>query len=1099
MKKILSLILAGLMTLSCAAFVAADDAAAAEEEVVTAEDYALEFLVNKNIWKGTSAEELIADAESNVERWQMALLVSRISTGWLDDEQWEDDVANDSTFTDLEGTVAENYLGAISYANQNGIIEGYSAEKFGPEDNITYRDGLTMAVRTLGYKGLNYPWGYIEKAVELGLTEGIDKAYTHDLTRGEVAVILYNAMFAETKSGDTLAKTIFDVDFGWENIVIVANRNGYFGPDSSVKGTCPAGYVGFRVLLDDGVTLGDKTYYVDASELGADTKKREDLQMLGEVYCALFEVSEGDIVNMVDSYSLLVKTVWNDGKSKNVKFELMKYNLVDKYYANPYISEAAKDELILFGWGNIKTVSSSGKNNIALDLDTMNILQKSGSTWKIVWWFDQINNRYYKVRTTVTATGNTDIVIDYLDQTQFEEWYAEAVKTDSTRWGYLTDYDTDTAYAKLDLYDLDGDGTPDRGMYKTYKMGMISIFNEPWDWAGSQSAGMCIAIDYWEYYSGAKDHFDYGVAMQTYESGTYIWNIVQDWSIQVGEDVTEFEDMTSFMKWMDTQYAASGVDPVYLLHYDNVAKNIEILRAIYPGKEDEDNTMITGMVKGYSITEKGDAKVNIDGKIYPLGYADLEGTVLGAMSAADGGGSYVTEQGLLTAKYLNDYLYKVAQFTIVDGRIIDIDEAATGYEDEAIIVLGYAGITAKDNLVAVYGYSTMDIAAAMADGKEPEVKLFKIASFNGWHKGDYKYYPLNALCDEAFAAGSIYLINNYDEATDSYHVETNAAADLMAQAQTVGLVEFERGYMINDGSVSKMSANDKYVFVYGNGDVGVYSGIVENDNWKLENVKYLKMAIELNDDDEEISWLNVFFVEDDDQVVGFDTGRGVDYVIVTDDSVVLEWAYDSDITDDAFLGAGDYLMGSVQLKKVITTSLIDGAEVTAAVANNIDLEVGKIYRVVGNTILAEVEPLKVDEMVQIMKDLHWDAEQADGPWSIESSKFVISETTLTMTKGGAWDWWADTDAALYGAAYESLSGWIHPEIADDIIVEGGYNAFFRYVTDADGYIVGIENVRGEVEGGSWNGETHNVLAIYNPANGCHGMLDLGIVEEEAAE
>ena len=162
MKKILSLILAGLMSISCAAFVAADDAAA-EATADPYQDYAIEFLSNYGIFKGGEG----LTNEDPIQRYQMALFVARISTGWVDDYKWdydydwEDNTANNSTFTDLAGTAAESYYGAISYANQMGIIEGYSATKFAPYDTITYRDALTMVVRTLGYQGLTYPWGYI--------------------------------------------------------------------------------------------------------------------------------------------------------------------------------------------------------------------------------------------------------------------------------------------------------------------------------------------------------------------------------------------------------------------------------------------------------------------------------------------------------------------------------------------------------------------------------------------------------------------------------------------------------------------------------------------------------------------------------------------------------------------------------------------------------------------------------------------------------------------------------------------------------------------------------------------------------------------------
>ena len=306
MKKILSLILAGLMTLSAASFVAADDAAVdAAVEQNSAEDYAIEFLANYGIFKGTSAAELVADAASPIQRYQMALFVSRISTGWVDDAQWEDGPANNSTFEDINDEPANKYLGALSYANQNGIIEGYSASKFAPYDGITYRDALTMVVRTLGYKGLAYPWGYIEKAVELGLTKDVNVAYTDNLTRGQVAVIIYNAMFANTKSGETLAKKIFNCDFGWENIVIVASDEAAFANNGKYASN---GYVAFKLLKDNG-SLGEKTYYVKKAELGLDGDHDDELQV-GAAYVALFTVKD-DIATMVDADSLNYKTVYN--------------------------------------------------------------------------------------------------------------------------------------------------------------------------------------------------------------------------------------------------------------------------------------------------------------------------------------------------------------------------------------------------------------------------------------------------------------------------------------------------------------------------------------------------------------------------------------------------------------------------------------------------------------------------------------------------------------------------------------------------------------------------------------------------------------------
>ena len=67
-----------------------------------------------------------------------------------------------------------------------------------------------MIVRALGYEkeeSLPYPFGYIEVAEDKGvaLDEGLDSkvTYTDALTRGDVAILLYNAFFAETGVAET--------------------------------------------------------------------------------------------------------------------------------------------------------------------------------------------------------------------------------------------------------------------------------------------------------------------------------------------------------------------------------------------------------------------------------------------------------------------------------------------------------------------------------------------------------------------------------------------------------------------------------------------------------------------------------------------------------------------------------------------------------------------------------------------------------------------------------------------------------------------------------------------------------------------------------
>ena len=198
MKKILSFVLALLMVVSCASLVFADEEAAIADETLiapaaAASPYAdaIKLLNEEGILQGRDNYDLAT--EEPVKRYEMAIFVARLATGWIDNSVWKEANPNASKFDDLEGSGAINYLGALSYAEQNGIIEGRGNNKFDPETGVTYQEALTMVVRTLGYKGLAYPWGYIEKAVQLGLTKGIEGiSYTTQLNRGEVAQIIYN-------------------------------------------------------------------------------------------------------------------------------------------------------------------------------------------------------------------------------------------------------------------------------------------------------------------------------------------------------------------------------------------------------------------------------------------------------------------------------------------------------------------------------------------------------------------------------------------------------------------------------------------------------------------------------------------------------------------------------------------------------------------------------------------------------------------------------------------------------------------------------------------------------------------------------------------
>ena len=198
-KKFLTLVLAVMMVVSAMSFTTS--AATTKFEDVDAENEALvkavDLLEYMGITKGVSETKFGAD--ELVTREQFALFMYRLMKGGKNAPA---NASNTTKFADLED---KTYFYAISWANAQGIINGTSDTTFHPKNGITLQDAYTMVVRALDYEyeeELIYPHGYIDVAEQEGveLDKGLpaDVDYETPLTRGQMAIVLYNAFFAET-------------------------------------------------------------------------------------------------------------------------------------------------------------------------------------------------------------------------------------------------------------------------------------------------------------------------------------------------------------------------------------------------------------------------------------------------------------------------------------------------------------------------------------------------------------------------------------------------------------------------------------------------------------------------------------------------------------------------------------------------------------------------------------------------------------------------------------------------------------------------------------------------------------------------------------
>ncbi len=88
-------------------------------------------------------------------------------------------------------------LGWINLAAREGIIGGYGDGKYGPGDNLQMAQWAAILIRILGYEteGLEWPTGYDQLAVELGLTEGLEYVSDSYIRRDQMAKFTANAVY----------------------------------------------------------------------------------------------------------------------------------------------------------------------------------------------------------------------------------------------------------------------------------------------------------------------------------------------------------------------------------------------------------------------------------------------------------------------------------------------------------------------------------------------------------------------------------------------------------------------------------------------------------------------------------------------------------------------------------------------------------------------------------------------------------------------------------------------------------------------------------------------------------------------------------------
>lgn len=155
-------------------------------------------LESMGIVTGTSATTF--SPSLTLTRAQICTMIIRA----IGQEKATSSYVNQGLFNDVKSNMW--HAGYVNLAYKQGIINGYGNGKFGPDDEVTYGQFVTILLRLLGYTendiGKLWPADYIVFASDLGMDENVDLGANDSVSRGNAAILLYNTLRIKAKGSN---------------------------------------------------------------------------------------------------------------------------------------------------------------------------------------------------------------------------------------------------------------------------------------------------------------------------------------------------------------------------------------------------------------------------------------------------------------------------------------------------------------------------------------------------------------------------------------------------------------------------------------------------------------------------------------------------------------------------------------------------------------------------------------------------------------------------------------------------------------------------------------------------------------------------------
>lgn len=358
-----------------------------------------------------------------------------------------------SQFADAANTTVHWAAGYIAQGVSDGFINGYDDTTFGPDDQVTYAQACKMLVAAIGYTTYaenqgGYPAGYVAQANTLGITSGVSATNDTNLTRAQVATLIYNAMdvplcvIDSWESTSTLTGVVqtpvlkkLDGKEGRDYQTLLTDRHDAYKVKGRVTVTSKGGNA--SGLEKDEVTYAVESAdnYDDILNITKDNVQTETMKV-GDTNAAdmLFEYTEALVQKDEDSDEVTILAIESYGNSKTVTIAADDVADDDSTIGTKYVENK---KLPVY---KSESSSSTTKYDLSVSNGAVNtVIYVNGVDAGVV-TNDKIDKYILKNDTgvvtlvDVTSTGSTstDGKYDYIMVDYYKDAVVDSVQTTST-------------------------------------------------------------------------------------------------------------------------------------------------------------------------------------------------------------------------------------------------------------------------------------------------------------------------------------------------------------------------------------------------------------------------------------------------------------------------------------------------------------------------------------------------------------------------------------------------------------------------------------------------------------------------------------------